>query len=404
MSTFRLQSNAVHLTYAGHLDHESIQAVLRVNGPVTWWSIVHETSDASNAYDHTHAACGYSKRLSIRNCNAFDVTSADGSRVHANVQPVSTSVHAVRIYEDYHTKAPVHLTQSELGPGQQRRLIDRIQGAKSLLEACEILGIEPKTVGDIKNLRSDKPTPDDCPKPYQSTVWTLPLPSEFRAIFIHGPTGTGKTQWAIHCFQNPLLVRSMDDLRGYNPKIHDGIVFDDMSFLHLPRTAIIHLVDWDLPSSIHCRYTNALIPAHTPKIFTSNLPFHEVFPYDNTNAIDRRFTKKIRVSGPTYQSGLPRAVGTAPEIAETETPARDPVHAHHRPDGGLGHRDDRPHSGIRRGLNGLGIPDVGTDSRLAVDYTPPNLPVDINDIYDDLFADDNSYIGLTEDFDHNMPV
>ena len=80
--------------------------MLRLNGPVTWWSIVHETSDAANAYDHTHAACGYSKRLSIRNCNAFDVTGADGTRVHANVQPVSTAVHATRIYEDYHTKAP----------------------------------------------------------------------------------------------------------------------------------------------------------------------------------------------------------------------------------------------------------------------------------------------------------
>lgn len=62
----------------------------------------------------------------------------------------------------------------------------------------------------------------------------------------------------------------IDDLLKFDPKKHEGIIFDDMDFKHVPRTAQIHLVDTDFERSIHCRYACARIPAKTKKIFTTN--------------------------------------------------------------------------------------------------------------------------------------
>lgn len=100
---------------------------------------------------------------------------------------------------------------------------------------------------------------------------------------IVGPPGIGKTQWAKCHFKNPLMVRHMDDLRQFDAKFHDGILFDDMDFKHMPRTAQIHLLDWWDNASIHCRYSNAFIPKETKKIFTAN-----EFPFNDDGAIARR--------------------------------------------------------------------------------------------------------------------
>lgn len=91
-----------------------------------------------------------------------------------------------------------------------------------------------------------------------------------RAMVLLGPTGVGKTVWALKNAPKPaLLVTHMDDLRHLDNTIK-SIVFDDMSFVHMPRESQIHLVDFDLDRSIHCRYSVARIPAGTFKIFTCN--------------------------------------------------------------------------------------------------------------------------------------
>lgn len=93
-----------------------------------------------------------------------------------------------------------------------------------------------------------------------------------KSIFLHGPSNTGKTHFACAHFENPLLVCDIDQLKHFRPEYHDGLVFDDMSFLHVPPEKVIHLVDQEFPRTIRCRHTNAEIPANTPKIFTHNMP------------------------------------------------------------------------------------------------------------------------------------
>lgn len=85
-----------------------------------------------------------------------------------------------------------------------------------------------------------------------------------------GAPGLGKTQYVKALFPRALWVTHMDDLTRYDPELYDGIIFDDMSFNHMPRCAQIHVCDTEEDRSIHCRYTTARIPAGTTKVFTTN--------------------------------------------------------------------------------------------------------------------------------------
>lgn len=112
---------------------------------------------------------------------------------------------------------------------------------------------------------------------------------ESRVLSIVGPTGTGKTTWALKYAPKPALVVShLDVLREFKPGYHKSIIFDDMSFCHMPREAQIHLADQRVPRTIHCRYKAVSIPAGVPKIFTSNQK-----PFIEDDAINRRIFYKI---------------------------------------------------------------------------------------------------------------
>lgn len=137
----------------------------------------------------------------------------------------------------------------------------------------------------------------EIPK-YQLTDFNIP-PIEFeeKAVLMWGDTHLGKTEFALAHFKNPLLVRHIDDLKKLRPQ-HDGIVFDDMSFTHWPKDNVKHLLDWNRTSTIHCRFSNAKIPAKTKKIFCSNSenPFYEIgILISDRDAIESRL-KRINVT------------------------------------------------------------------------------------------------------------
>lgn len=116
---------------------------------------------------------------------------------------------------------------------------------------------------------------------------------------VWGKAKTGKTEWAKSHFDNPLVVSHMDDLKKFNDD-YDGMVFDDMSFNHIPPSGIIHLLDVDNDRSIHCRFVPAEIPANTKKIFVHNRrdifqPTTEINE-EQQEAIDRRY-KAIHILG-----------------------------------------------------------------------------------------------------------
>lgn len=102
-----------------------------------------------------------------------------------------------------------------------------------------------------------------------------------RSIILSGPSGIGKTQFALAHFNRPKLVSHVDDLKHFVPGHHDGIVFDDVDFRHHPRTSQIMVTDWELTRSIHCRHVCAVIPKHTNRIFCCNIGCEPVNLWDD---------------------------------------------------------------------------------------------------------------------------
>ncbi len=123
---------------------------------------------------------------------------------------------------------------------------------------------------------------------------------------IFGASAIGKTQFALAHFRNPLICRHVDDLRSFVPSAHDGLVFDDMCFLHLPVESRIHLVDMDLPCPVHLRYNNVIIPPRTPRIFTHNTG--DVFDMQGSERHQisqpqlRAIRRRLNMSGPFEES------------------------------------------------------------------------------------------------------
>lgn len=120
----------------------------------------------------------------------------------------------------------------------------------------------------------------------ESFQWKLET-DHSKCIVFWGESGIGKTEFAKAHFKNPKIVTDVDELAGFDSKVHDGIIFDDMSFLHLPREIQIHMTDKSLSRAIRCRYKNAKIPKNTKKIFTTNNLNGAIFDIADT-AISRR--------------------------------------------------------------------------------------------------------------------
>lgn len=126
---------------------------------------------------------------------------------------------------------------------------------------------------------------------YSLDDFVVPPMDLTKANLLVGPSGIGKTEFALAHFKNPLMVTHMDHLRVFDKGTHDGIVFDDMAFAHLPPETLIHLTDMEHGRQIHCRYEPAFIPARIPRVFTTNNYSSVVssnFPEEQLPAVERR--------------------------------------------------------------------------------------------------------------------
>jgi len=302
---FRLRNKCIHLTYTHvHLDLDATRAHFGgMFGGLKYYSMCHETGK-EGTHDHTHVFLEWNDKPDIKSARFFDINGT-----HPNVKKVNTNLHKKRIWK-YHEKENSTRICSTAKPFTDGDLVTRIREAESLAEAIEEASVEIKTVADLIHIRNDKRKRKQYQHSHPDAEWTIPELNDYerRCVFVHGTTGCGKTQWALHQFDNPLLVRHLDKLAEFDGNYHDGIVFDDMSFAHLFREAIIYLTDWEEESDIHVRYRTATIPKYTRKIFTSNKTFQENFPPDEHGAIRRRFTKIISVRGRVFKRRDPQPV------------------------------------------------------------------------------------------------
>lgn len=123
-----------------------------------------------------------------------------------------------------------------------------------------------------------------------------------KAVLLWGPGGTGKTEFALAHFEKPLFVRHIDALRDFRPGFHDGVVFDDMDFSHWPHGSRVHILDMARPAQIHCRYSHAVLPRGTRRIFCSNSRYileKDSDTVEQKSAIIRRL-QIVEVSTPLF--------------------------------------------------------------------------------------------------------
>lgn len=142
------------------------------------------------------------------------------------------------------------------------------------------------------------------------------------ALWIYRPSGVGKTEYAKTLFKNPLICNGhMDAMKEFNRLKHDGIIFNDMNYLHWPIEAQIHICDIKSRTQVNVKHGHVNIPAKVPRVFTSNrCIFHGRDP-----AIKRR-VRFIEVKEIMYKNKKPEDKENSLEIPDIICPIpNDPM-------------------------------------------------------------------------------
>lgn len=237
---------------------------------------------------HIHVAVEFLRKLTTRNPRYFDYAGH-----HPNFGPVRTWGAAV----NYCRKEPVELRYFKCG-AEDAAVGDAKGAGQDPLEVCRTATsyVEwlvhcmqnkiqfgfAKALWDAMHDAHVPTYSENVALPTQVTdmlVKSLRWSDDYRALVICGPSGIGKTSWALANAPTPfLLVTDPDDLRAFDPLVHKSIIFDEIrctgSYVdgkikgQWPLTQQIKLCTFDTPVSVRCRYANAKIPARVPKIFT----------------------------------------------------------------------------------------------------------------------------------------
>ena len=238
---------------------------------------------------HIHAYIEFTKKLQIYKENHFDIQERHPNiQAARNIQATINYVKKEKNFKEY---------GFEDNKTEELNLFELAKSSKSedFYETCRKRKI-PFAYADHawkKNastltLNSSEPPGKICKQLDKIKLEDIDQPH--KSLIIVGDSGIGKTTWAKREAPKPaLFVTHMDSLKLFDTNEHKSIIFDDMSFIHLPREAQIHLLDRDDVRSIHVRYGTATIPAGTVKIFTTNNP--EIFL--NDPAIIRRINKHL---------------------------------------------------------------------------------------------------------------
>lgn len=236
------------------------------------------------------------KKTNFKKPSCLDLLK-DGKRFHGNYRGARSNI-AVKKYCTKEGNFITNLdpkTLIKVSPYQEARELAKdgnLSGALKALEAHpgpsrDLAMNEERITSYLKNLSRKRKTPALNARDLTS-FGDLPNWDRKSSLIIIGKAGVGKTELAKALIPTALFLTHLDRLKDFNPQTHGGIIFDDMTFLHLPRESQIHLTDFDNPRDIHIRYKTANIPAGTLKIFTSNLSPAGVFYADE--AIKRRLT------------------------------------------------------------------------------------------------------------------
>lgn len=246
--------------------------------------------------DHYHVAVRYAKKLDTRDTRFFDYQG-----VHPNIiEPTSFANWCKYVGKDGDYLTNFYVAKTNNSVYQQALTSPSVAEGLSLIASKDprhYLTFRTQLERNLEaHLQSGVPPPTlPTDRPWTPTALALretilTSKSSF-SIILQGPPNIGKTTLVLDLFPNALIVSHMDDLKTLTTK-HEAIIFDDMSFSHLPTSGRIHLLDLALPRSVHARYRCVTIPAKMPRIFTTNVADLMINPVvdtmDQQAAIRRR--------------------------------------------------------------------------------------------------------------------
>lgn len=288
-----MQSKNVALTYSNveqqeaPITKEGLFAFLWKLPNVSNIIVSKESHEDGNT--HFHAYVGYSKKPDIKNSRYFDYLGC-----HPNIQAcrnIQAWITYIKKDGDFLENEGPKSIFAECHAMDLQSWIEHCIREKIQFAYCEkIWKMCHQPRENTITERPDQIYQAQALKDFSYENWNL------KSLVIYGESGVGKTNWAKWHMDLPaLFVSHMDVLRDYDPVYHRSIIFDDLSFMHMPRESQIHVVDTFDPRAIHCRYKTANIPPKTPKVFTANKRI-----FLNDPAINRRI-HVVKVNNYNYE-------------------------------------------------------------------------------------------------------
>ncbi|ETO15557.1 rep [Reticulomyxa filosa] len=267
---FRLQAKNLFLTYPQcTLQPEEALAILETKLQINEYLIAVENHIQKGRHLHCYINC--KKKVDIRSAHRLDL---DG--FHGNYQGCR-SLTAVKKYctkeKNYITNiynfaitAPAVAAVKLAIEGDVNSAINIIINDANL--ARDYIRDSLRIEQSIKRLAKSN---DEIIKNYKfkNVNNVLNWNRSKHVLWLHGKTNTGKTQFALSLFKNPLLVRHIDQLKKLDNS-YDGIVFDDMNFSYWKREEQIHIVDVEETTAVNVKHGHVEIKKGLPRVFTSN--------------------------------------------------------------------------------------------------------------------------------------
>lgn len=282
---FRIQYKTFGLTYSKcNAERKEIVEFLQTKLQIVDYYCVRESHDSKKEnYDparphHIHVWFNVDTKPNIKNPRFFDYNG-----IHPNIGKKKRNW--IYNYLQKQDKQPyTNIPEGFIGlalAGDYDGAVRRFQD----LHPKEFVINMPKVLGNLKKL--SRPAHKMHVYPLECDYDPQWNPAE-KSLHLVGASGCGKTEWVksyLHSIGKTFLyVTHLDTLKRYNGE--DILVFDDMSFQHIPREAAIHLVECKNPRAIHCRHAVADIPPGVGNVFISNSP--HIWPHDEHGAIERR--------------------------------------------------------------------------------------------------------------------
>jgi len=293
---FRFNTNTLYLTYSqcplpNEECLEQLRQALEPNEIVEYIIAEEKHLDGNG---HLHCFLILRDRCQSRNQRLVDLTGLEGEIYHPNIQ---ARVKSPKKCQAYCRKDGNFLTNMQFKPTSDpwSEMVE-LAGSGHLKEARELICLEkPRDSIIYASQINTALLAVTRGRPVNITALTmerypdLPEWDKKKTLIIQGESGLGKTCLAKLLLPGALFCTHVDTLKSFQIGVHTGIIFDDLEFLHLPRTTQIHVTDTADARDIHCRHSNAYVPEGIPRIITTNLTHDRVLATTDP-AIARRTT------------------------------------------------------------------------------------------------------------------